>query len=191
MSDTHSDAVAEAFLVEVRNEFRALKKQADAALSQVTPDALFAQLDGEANSLAMVVKHMGGNLRSRWTDFLTSDGEKPDRHRDNEFVIRDSDTPEALRESWELGWECVIGTVDALTPGDLSKDVSIRRERLPVMRAIVRALTHAAGHVGQIVLLAKHAQGTDWRTLSIARGASEQANRDAAQAAGRATEPSR
>jgi hypothetical protein len=178
MSNTPSDAAAEALLAEARTEFRGLKKKADAALAQLSSsDALFAQLDEEANSLAMIVKHMGGNLRSRWTDFLTTDGEKPDRHRDNEFVIRETDTPEALRESWELGWSRVIGTLDALTPADLSKEVVIRHERLTVVRAIFRAMTHAAEHVGQIVLLVKHAQGAQWRTLSIARGGSEEANR--------------
>lgn len=175
MATEHSTLTpAEAFLVEARQEFRKLKAQADKALEQLPADAFFVQLDEEANSVAVLVKHLGGNLRSRWTDFLTSDGEKSDRNRDTEFVITPDDTAESLKAGWDLGWSRAIAAVDALTEADLAKNVMIRAEPMPVVRAIVRSLTHVSGHVGQIVLLAKHARGKEWQCLSIPRGQSAQ-----------------
>jgi hypothetical protein len=161
-----------ALLVGIRDEFKKLRAQAESALHQVSDEAFFARLDPEANSLALLVKHTGGNLRSRWSDFLTTDGEKPDRDRDGEFEIRPGDSRDTLMALWREGWGYVLNTLDELRPEDLDKSVRIRGEALSVPRAVLRSLTHTAGHVGQIVLLAKHAAGDTWQTLSIARGAS-------------------
>ncbi len=163
----------------MRREFRAAKRQADTALLQVPDEALFQALDGESNSLAVLMKHVAGNLRSRWRDFLTTDGEKPDRQRDHEFVIAPEDTRQRLEQAWQDGWQQVFDTLDALTAEDLARTVRIRCEPHTVPRAMLRSLTHTSAHVGQIVMLAKHAQGRDWKTLSIPRGESEAFNRAA------------
>ena len=160
------------YLKDVRRQFRALKKQADLALAQVKDDDWFVTLDAEANSLAIIVKHVAGNLRSRWTDIFTSDGEKPDRHRDTEFVLEDSETKEVLHAKWEAGWRCLISTLNALTAEDLGRSILIRNEPHVVIEAINRQLTHHAGHVGQIVFLAKHHASDHWQSLSIPRGQS-------------------
>jgi uncharacterized damage-inducible protein DinB len=175
-AETSQQQVLEIYLTEARQEFRKLKAQADKAIEQLSPEALLAPLDDEANSVAVLMKHVGGNLRSRWTDFLTSDGDKPDRQRDNEFVITEADTVDSLKASWELGWSRVFESMDALTVDDLSREIVIRLETMPVLRAIFRSMTHTAGHVGQIVLLAKHAKGQEWQCLSIPRGQSVKFN---------------
>jgi hypothetical protein len=161
---------------ELRLEARKLKQQADKALAQVDEDGFFARIDADANSLAVLVKHLGNNLRSRWTDFYTTDGEKPDRHRDAEFELGPDDTRDNLMARWETGWARFIDTVDAMTPADLDRTVRIRWEPHSVPRAAIRGLTHAAGHVGQIVLLARHTRGAQWQTLSVPRGESEAFN---------------
>jgi hypothetical protein len=166
----------ELVLEDVVNQFRQLRKLADAAMRQVAEGSFFAQLDEESNSIAVVVKHLAGNLRSRWTEFLTSDGEKPDRNRDNEFLIEKGDAKESLLKQWEAGWGCLFDALKSLSAADLSKTVLIRREPHSVIRAIHRSLTHCAYHVGQIVILAKHFAGPDWRSLSIPRGRSQQFN---------------
>ena len=163
-------------LQEMSREFRRLKKLAEKALAQARDEHFDARLDEEANSLAVIVKHMAGNLRSRWTDFLTSDGEKPDRRRDSEFVVEAGDTRENLMERWEAGWRTLFETLDNLQPADLEGTVLIRGEPHTALRAIIRQLTHYGGHVGQIVLLAKHLAGPAWQTLSIPRGESEAFN---------------
>src|SRR5215207_4922433 len=167
---------AEHYLDELRSELRKLKVGAERALAQVSDEDLLASLDSEANSLAVLMKHMAGNMLSRWTDFLTTDGEKPDRHRDGEFVV-DSGTSRAdLFAFWEAGWSRLLDSVDALTPEDLGRSVTIRAEPHTVPRALHRALIHYAYHVGQIVLLAKHWRGEAWQTLSVPRGKSEEFN---------------
>lgn len=171
-AETSPSQVLEIYLTEARQEFRKVKAQADRAIEQLSPEAIFAPLDDDANSVAVLMKHVGGNLRSRWTDFLTSDGDKPDRQRDNEFVITEADTVDSLKASWELGWSRAFESLDALTVDDLSKEIVIRLEPMPVLRAIFRSMTHTSGHVGQIVLLAKHAKGKEWHCLSIPRGQS-------------------
>ena len=155
-------------------QLRKLKAQADKAIAQIDDDALFAVLDPEANSIALIMKHMAGNMRSRWTDFLTSDGEKPDRGRDREFERYASDTKEAVLAAWEDGWNRVIEAISSLRPDDFSRSVTIRGERHSVLEAINRQLTHYAAHVGQIVLLAKHYTGSAWQSLSIPRGKSRE-----------------
>jgi hypothetical protein len=164
------------FLSSVVHEARSLKERADQAISQLDDTALFAVLDPDSNSVAILVKHLAGNLRSRWTAFLTSDGEKPDRQRDREFELEGSDRREALLERWETGWRTMLDTLTALGPEDLGRTVTIRNEPHTVVRAIHRAMAHTAYHVGQLVLLAKHARGREWRTLSIPRGGSEAFN---------------
>jgi hypothetical protein len=155
-------------------QLRKLKGQAEKAMAQIPDDRLFAVLDPEANSIAIIMKHMAGNMRSRWTDFLTSDGEKPDRNRDTEFELDAADTKERIRELWEDGWNRVFAAISPLTPDDLSRTVRIRGEVHTVLEAINRQTTHYAAHVGQIVLLAKHYAGADWRSLSIPRGKSKE-----------------
>jgi hypothetical protein len=157
-------------------EFRRLKKHAEKAMAQVSDEGFFAALDPESNSVAVLVKHIAGNLRSRWTDFLTSDGEKPDRRRDGEFEIGPADTRAVLLERWESGWLALFAAIGPLADEDVSRTVTIRGEPHSVLQAIDRQLTHYGEHVGQIVLLCKHAAGKDWKTLSIARGKSEEFN---------------
>jgi hypothetical protein len=156
--------------------FRHYKKLAEGAMAQATDEQLFAALDPEANSIAIVVKHMAGNMRSRWTDFLTSDGEKPDRNRDTEFEDAPA-TREALLAVWEEGWGCVFRALEPLSDTDLERSVAIRGEAHSVMQAINRQIAHYACHIGQIVLLAKHFQHAQWRSLSVPRGKSADFNR--------------
>ena len=160
------------YLQDACRQFRALKKLADLALAQVTDDDWFVTLDAESNSLAVIVKHVAGNLRSRWTEMFTTDCEKPDRNRDNEFVIEEGETKDVLQAKWEAGWQCLFETLASLTPADLSRSILIRNEPLVVIEAINRQLTHYGMHVGQIVFLARHLAADHWQTLSIPRGQS-------------------
>jgi hypothetical protein len=160
-------SVASAYLDDVRLQFRKLKKLAEGALSQVKDDELLVTLDPEANSLAVIMKHMAGNLRSRFTDFLTTDGEKPDRNRDGEFEMAGKPTRAAVMADWESGWARLFETLDSLTDEDVLLEVTIRREPLTVIQALDRQMTHHAYHVGQIVFLAKHLGSAEWKTLSM------------------------
>ena len=167
--------VAELYLTDVAGQCRDLKRLAERAIAQLSDDQLFTAIDEEANSIAALMKHVGGNLRSRFTDFLTSDGEKPDRHRDTEFDVTD-DTKATIVKRWEEGWRRLFGSIESLADDDLAKTVFIREEAHSVVKAINRGLTHSAAHVGQIVLLAQHLRGSDWESLSIPRGKSEEFN---------------
>jgi Protein of unknown function (DUF1572) len=162
------------YLEDAVRQLKKLKAQADKALEQTTDEHLFATLDPDANSIAIIMKHMAGNMRSRWTDFLTTDGEKPDRGRDAEFELAAADTRERIFAVWEDGWARTLGAVSSLTAADLSKAVHVRGEAHSVIEAINRQTTHYAAHVGQIVLLAKHYAGARWQTLSIPRGKSNE-----------------
>jgi hypothetical protein len=164
------------YLEEATRQFRGLKKVADRALARTAPADFFAALDSESNSIALLVKHMAGNMKSRWTDFLTSDGEKPDRRRDSEFEVEPGDTRESLERRWEEGWSLVFSAIGPLTSEDFGKTISIRGEPHSVLKAINRQLAHYAYHVGQLVFLAKHFAGPRWETLSIARGKSGEFN---------------
>jgi hypothetical protein len=155
-------------------QFRKVKKHAERAIAQVEDDKLFALLDSEANSIALLMNHLAGNMRSRWTDFLTSDGEKPDRDRDSEFVSGPGETRASLLARWEDGWGRLFQALSSLGPEDLARTVQIRGEPHTVVEAINRQLSHYSAHVGQIVLLAKHYSGPAWRTLSIPRGKSRE-----------------
>jgi hypothetical protein len=156
--------------------FRYYKRLAERAMEQVADDQLFATLDQEANSIAIVVKHMAGNMRSRWTDFLTTDGEKPDRDRDAEFADPPT-THKALLEAWEDGWARLFSALEPLTDADLGRTVTIRGEAHSVMQTINRQLAHYPHHVGQIVLLAKHFACERWQSLSVPRNKSAEFNR--------------
>ncbi|MEZ5064141.1 MAG: DUF1572 family protein [bacterium] len=153
-------------------EFRRTKQLADRAISQLDDEQFFRALAADGNSVAIVVKHVAGNARSRWRDFLTSDGEKPDRERDSEFVLDDRDTRADLMRRWEEGWAYLFGALEPLGEADLDREVKIRGEALSVLQAIHRQLSHYAYHVGQIVLLARTWRGDAWRTLSVAKGQS-------------------
>jgi hypothetical protein len=159
--------------------FHQYKALGERAMQQVSDEQLFASLDDESNSIAIIVKHMTGNMRSRWTDFLTTDGEKPTRNRDSEFVDPPA-TRQALMREWEDGWACVFGAIEPLTDADMGRTVAIRGEAHSVMQAINRQLAHYPQHVGQIVLLAKHYAGERWQTLSVARNRSAEFNRKVA-----------
>jgi hypothetical protein len=164
------------YLADALAVYRQYKRMAERAIEQIRYEHLFALLDDEANSIAIVMKHMAGNMRSRWTDFLISDGEKPDRNRDTEFTDPPF-TREALLAVWNDGWQRVFSALEPLTDADLSRTVTIRGEGHSVMQAINRQLAHYACHCGQIVLLAKHFQGTSWKSLSIPKGKSVDFNK--------------
>lgn len=155
--------------------FRYYKKLGERAMEQVTDDQLFAVLDDEANSIGIIVKHMAGNMRSRWTDFLTTDGEKPDRDRDTEFINPPA-TRKALLEVWEDGWTRVFLALEPLSDADLGRSVTIRGEAHSVMQAVNRQVAHYAHHVGQIVILAKHFAHDRWQSLSVPRNRSAEFN---------------
>ncbi len=157
--------------------FRYYKKLGERAMAQTPDEGLFASLDPESNSIAIIVKHLAGNMKSRWTDFLTSDGEKADRNRDTEF-----ENPPATREEvmalWEKGWALVFAALEPLTDADLARSVPIRGEPHSVTQAIHRQMAHYAYHVGQIVYIARHYAGEHWQSLSVPRGKSEQFTAD-------------
>jgi Protein of unknown function (DUF1572) len=171
-----SESLGAHYLQEARSLFGKYKAMAERAMIQLDDRQFFAVPDPETNSVALTVKHIAGNLRSRWTDFLTTDGEKPDRHRDREVEIAPEDTRAALLERWEAGWALLFGTLETLTPEDLQKVVPIRAEPHTVVQALQRSLTHYAYHTGQIVQLAKHWKEGDWQTLSVPRGKTEKFN---------------
>ena len=158
------------------SSFRNYKKLAERAIEQVSDEEFFAAIDEEANSIALIVKHIAGNLRSRWTDFLTTDGEKPDRNRDTEFEVIE-DTRESLMQFWEDGWQVLFNSIEPLTEDDFSKTVTIRGEPHSIIEAINRQITHYSYHTGQIVFLAKHFRSNEWKTLSIAKNRSAEFNR--------------
>lgn len=158
-----------AHLQDLRVQFAKVKKLSEDALAQATDGDLFVTLDPESNSLAVIVRHMAGNLRSRFTEFLTSDGEKPDRNRDAEFEIEGRPSRQAIMEHWENGWRCLFSTLDSLAPDDLLTQVAIRGEAMPALQALNRALSHQAYHAGQVVFLVKHLRSAEWKTLSLPR----------------------
>lgn len=163
------------YLKDAIEVFRQYKKLAERAMAQLTDEQLFTALDEESNSIAIVVKHMAGNMRSRWTDFLLSDGEKPDRNRDTEFENPPA-TREALMALWEQGWGCLFEALEALTDADLTRTITIRGEAHSVTQAINRQLAHYPYHCGQIVFLAKHLNHAGWKSLTVPRGKSQEFN---------------
>jgi uncharacterized protein DUF1572 len=169
---TGTDSLGAAVLADTLLTFQRQRELAERALAQVSDDDFFRTIDAEANSLAILVKHVGGNLVSRWTDFLTTDGEKPTRNRDGEFTVDANAQRAAIMSLWNDGWLALGSTFAHLRPDDLTATVSIRGEAMTALAAMHRGLAHVSQHVGQIVLLAKHYRSTDWKTLSIPRGQS-------------------
>lgn len=169
--------LASHYLEEARRQLRGHKRLAEGAIAQLSDKELFIALDSEANSIAIIIKHIAGNMRSRFTDFLTSDGEKPDRHRDQEFEITSGTTRAEVMQWWETAWGVVFSAIDALQPEDVLRTVTIRGEPHTVLQAINRQIAHYAYHTGQIVFLAKHFRSAEWKSLSIPRGKSEEFNR--------------
>jgi hypothetical protein len=162
------------YLDEAFRSLRGHKRLADGAIAQLTDEQFFAAPDAESNSVAVIVTHMAGNMRSRFTDFLTSDGEKPDRNRDREFLVHANAKRDEVLNAWEQNWQLVFETINSLGADDLGRTVTIRGEPHSVLQAVNRQVTHYAYHVGQIVYLAKHWKGAVWKTLSVPKGQSEQ-----------------
>lgn len=166
------DNSSSAFLKDIIRTYTNYKKLAEAAIAQTADADLHRQIDPDANSIAIVIKHLAGNLRSRFSDFLTTDGEKPTRNRDDEFEMPTPKTRDEMMPAWEESWAVVLGELQKLTPADLERTVYIRKEPFLVSEALNRSVTHLAYHVGQIVMLAKHFQGPNWKSLSIPKGRS-------------------
>jgi len=171
-----STQLGSTYLADITKRFHRLRTQVETALDQVNDDAFFAVQGRNGNSLALLVKHIAGNMRSRWRDFLTTDGEKPDRHRDTEFEISPEDTRQALMACWEQSWQILSGVLESLRPEDLTRTITIREQDHLVVEALNRQLAHYAYHVGQIVLLAKALCGEEWQWMSIPPGKSVQFN---------------
>jgi uncharacterized damage-inducible protein DinB len=168
-----SSKLADAYLRNILRTYRTYKEMAEKAIEQVrSEEDLNRELDENSNSIAIIVKHMSGNLRSRFRDFLTSDGEKPDRNRDTEFESEKPATREQLMRWWNEAWKIAMGSIEALSADDLERTVRIRGEELLVVEALNRSVTHAAYHVGQVVYLARYFAGSDWKTLSIPKARS-------------------
>lgn len=164
------------YLDDAITTFRAYKKLADKALDQLRKEEYFTTLDEESNSIAVIMKHIAGNMLSRWTDFLTTDGEKPDRNRDLEFVIESQTSKADVMNYWEKSWQRTFETLEGLQPEDLLRTVMIRGEKHTVVQAIDRQLSHYPYHIGQIVFLAKHFRSSEWTSLSVPRNRSSEFN---------------
>ncbi len=171
-----TEAIVQNYFEDAISSLKQAKKLADKAIAQMNDDELFVTLDEESNSVAVIMKHMAGNMFSRWTNFLTTDGEKPDRNRDMEFVIESNTTKDDILDYWERGWACVFAALEPLTPEDFEKTVLIRGEPHTIVMAINRQLMHYSYHIGQIVYLAKHFRSTEWRSLSVPRNKSAEFN---------------
>ena len=169
-------SLANEYLSDAISTFQAYKEKAERALGQLHDEEYFVTLDEESNSVAMIMKHMAGNMISRWTDFLTSDGEKPGRNRDQEFIIDPGTTRASLHDYWERGWSCLFDALKPLQASDFEKKILIRNEEHTIIQAINRQLTHYSYHVGQIVFLAKHFRSTEWQSLSVPRNLSAEFN---------------
>jgi len=168
--------IATHYLDEARRQFRGHKRLAEGAIGQLNDEEFFVTLDPESNSIAILIKHLAGNMRSRFTDFLTTDGEKPDRNRDQEFELTPTTTRAEVMRWWEDGWERVFAAIEALKPEDVMRTVTIRGEPHSVLQAINRQIAHYAQHTGQMVFLAKHLRSSEWKTLSVPRGKSKDIN---------------
>src|SRR6266550_8824428 len=173
----NDQSIGEHYLEDALRTFHDYKKLAERAFEQISDDDFFRNIDDESNSIAVNMKHMAGNMLSRWTDFLTTDGEKPERNRDIEFVMLSGTTKADMIAYWDQGWKCVFDAVEPLKPEDLMRTVSIRGQDHTVVQAINRQLAHYAYHVGQIVYLAKHFKSADWQSLSVPKNKSEEFNK--------------
>ena len=171
-----SEAIVQNYYDDALSALRAYKKLAEKAIAQLHDEEFFITLDEESNSVAVIMKHLAGNMISRWTDFLTADGEKPDRNRDLEFVIESQTTKDDVIAYWERGWKCVFDALESLQLEDFEKTITIRGEKHTIVQAINRQLMHYAYHIGQIVFLAKHFRSAEWKSLSIPRNRSADFN---------------
>src|ERR1041384_5572420 len=168
--------IGQHYLADALYTFRYYKQLAERALAQISDEDFFYTLDDESNSIAIIIKHMAGNMLSRWTDFLTTDGEKPERNRDLEFVMLPETKKEDMLAYWEQGWKATFDAIEPLVPDDLLRTITIRGQNHTVVQAIDRQMAHYAYHVGQIVYLAKHFQASDWQTLSVPKNKSAEFN---------------
>jgi hypothetical protein len=169
-------SIIENYKSDALQSFRNYKSAAEKALAQVSDEEFFKMIDAESNSLATIVKHIAGNLHSRWTNFLTTDGEKPDRRRDREFVVLAGETRESIMKFWESGWKILFEAIEPIAPEDFGKTVTIRGEPHTIVEAINRQLSHYAQHIGQIIFLAKHFRVDAWHTLSLPKNKSAEFN---------------
>lgn len=167
-----TQSLGQHYLADALRTFRYYKRLAERALAQISDEDFFRTIDDESNSIAVNIKHMAGNMLSRWTDFLTTDGEKPERNRDLEFVMLPETTKEEMLAYWEKGWQVTFDAVEPLMPDDLMRTITIRGQDHTVVQAINRQLAHYAYHVGQIVYLAKHFKASDWQSLSVPKNRS-------------------
>jgi Protein of unknown function (DUF1572) len=176
MKEMTTQSIGEHYLEDALNTFRDYKKLGERAFAQLDDEDFFRTIDEESNSIAVIMKHLAGNMISRWTDFLTTDGEKPERNRDMEFVMLPETTKDEMIAYWEKGWKCTFGAIEPLTENDLLRTVTIRGQDHTVIQAITRQVAHYADHVGQIVYLAKHFKGSDWQSLSVPKNKSSEFN---------------
>jgi hypothetical protein len=172
----NEQSMGQHYLDDALKTFRDYKKLAERTFAQISDEDFFRTIDEESNSIAINMKHMAGNMISRWTAFLTTDGEKPERNRDIEFVMLPGTSKDEMLAYWEKGWKCAFDAIEPLTPGDLMRTVTIRGQDHTVVQAINRQLAHYAYHVGQIVYLAKHFKSNDWQSLSIPKNKSADFN---------------
>ena len=172
----NDQSIGQHYLDDALHTFRDYKKLAERAFAQISDEDFFRTIDDESNSIAVIIKHMAGNMLSRWTDFLTTDGEKPERNRDMEFIMLPDATREDLMAYWEKGWKCAFVAIEPLTLADLMRTIRIREQDHTVVQAINRQLAHYAYHVGQIVYLAKHFKSSEWQSLSVPKNKSAEFN---------------
>ena len=172
----NNQSIGQHYLEDALNTFREYKKLGERAFAQLDDQDLFRTIDEESNSIAVIMKHLAGNMLSRWTDFLTTDGEKPERNRDMEFVMLPETTKDEMLAYWEKGWKCAFDAIEALTPDDLLRTVTIRGQDHTVIQAITRQVAHYANHIGQIVYLAKHLKAGKWQSLSVPKNRSAEFN---------------
>src|SRR5438132_12862477 len=172
----NDQSLGQHYLEDALYTFRYYKGLAERAFAQISDEDFFRTIDEESNSIAINIKHMAGNMLSRWTDFLTTDGEKPERNRDMEFVMLPETTKEEMLAYWEKGWKVKLEAIESLTPDDLMRTVAIRGQNHTVVQAIDRQMTHYAYHVGQIVYLAKHFKSSHWQSLSVPKNKSAEFN---------------
>jgi hypothetical protein len=164
--------IGQHYLEDALRTFRDYKKLGERAFAQLSDEDFFRTIDDESNSIAVIIKHIAGNMLSRWTDFLTNDGEKPERNRDMEFVMLPETTKDEMLAYWEKGWKCTFAALEPWTPDDLMRTVRIREQDHTVVQAINRQIAHYANHIGQIVYLAKHFKSSEWQSLSVPKNKS-------------------
>ncbi len=172
----NNQSIGQHYLADALKTFRDYKTLGERAFAQLNDEDFFRTIDEESNSIAVIIKHLAGNMISRWTDFLTTDGEKPERNRDLEFLMLPETTKDEMLAYWEKGWKCTFDAIEPLTADDLMRTVRIRSQDHTVIQAINRQIAHYANHVGQMVFLAKHLKGGDWQTLSVPKNRSAEFN---------------